>query len=518
MMDRRHRNAGTLALALASTLMTLHCSVADRGTSSGSAAPAAGVKTTLLPSQDSPIVYFRILFRIGSFDDPAGKEGLTSLTVRMLGEGGTRSLTYSQVLEALYPMAARIDVQADKEVVVIAGRCHRDHVDRFYPILRDAILDPRFDPQDFSRIRDEAENYLVNVLRGNDDENLGKWTLQLALYAGHPYGHVDAGTVQGLKSITLDDVKNFYRSHFTRDTVDIGLAGGYTQELVTRITGDFASGLGSGKVEHPALPVPRTVEGIEIVAVKKPCIATAVSAGFATGVTRKDDDWFPLLVANSYLGEHRTFNGVLMNELRAKRGLNYGDYSYIENFIQQGGTTFPIPNIPRRQQYFSFWLRPMPHRNALFGLKAALYHVDRLVREGISEKDFLQTKSFLTTYSLLWAQSLDQRLGYLQDSAFYGIPDYLAEVQARLPKITRDQVNEAIRKHLQAKNLLVALVTEDAEGALKSLEAGKPIPIHYDSPGTPEAVLAEDRVIERFPVPVNRQRSRIVTPQDLFER
>ena len=58
-------------------------------------------------------------------------------------------------------------------------------------------------------------------------------------------------------------------------------------------------------------------------------IATAVSAGFPTRVTRKDDDWYPLLVANSYLGEHRTFNGVLMNELRGKRGLNYGDYSYI---------------------------------------------------------------------------------------------------------------------------------------------------------------------------------------------
>jgi len=518
MMDRRHHNAGTLALALASALMALHCSVGDRGASSGCAAPAAGVRTTLLPSKDSPIVYFRILFRIGSIDDPAGKEGLSSLTLRMLGEGGTRSLTYSQVLEALYPMAARIDVQADKEVVVIAGRCHRDHIDRFYPILRDAILDPRFDPGDLRRIRDEAENYLVNVLRGNDDEDLGKWTLQLALYEGHPYGHVDVGTVQGLKSITLDDVKDFYRSHFTRDSVDIGIAGGYTQELVARITGDFASRLGSGKVRHPALPAPPAVEGIEIVAVKKPCIATAVSAGFATGVTRKDDDWYPLLLANSYLGEHRTFNGILMNELRGKRGLNYGDYSYIENFIQLQGTTFPVPNIPRRQQYFSFWLRPMPHGNALFGLKAALYHLDRLVREGMSEEDFRQTRSFLTTYSLLWAQSLDERLGYLQDSAFYGIPDYLAEVRSRLPRITRDQVNAAIRNHLQAKNLLVALVTEDAESALESLEAGKPTPIHYDSPGTPEAVLAEDRVIERFPVPVNRQRSRIVAPQDLFER
>ena len=130
MMDRRHRQAGTLAMALASALMTLHCSVGDRGAPRGSAAPAAAVRTTLLPSKDSSIIYFRILFRTGSIDDPAGKEGLASLTARMLGGGGTRSLTYSQVLEALYPMAAAIGVQADKEAVVITGRCHRDHIDR----------------------------------------------------------------------------------------------------------------------------------------------------------------------------------------------------------------------------------------------------------------------------------------------------------------------------------------------------------------------------------------------------
>ena len=149
MMDRGRRNARTLALALASAFVTLNCSVVDRGAGSGGVAP--GVGTTLLPSKGSPIIYFRILFHVGSIDDPAGKEGLAALTARLLAEGGTRSLNYSQVLEALYPMAAQMASQADKEVIVITGQCHRDHLERFYPILRDAVLDPRFDPQDFAR-------------------------------------------------------------------------------------------------------------------------------------------------------------------------------------------------------------------------------------------------------------------------------------------------------------------------------------------------------------------------------
>src|SRR5205814_9539815 len=57
---------------------------------------------------------------------------------------------------------------------------------------------------------------------------------------------------------------------------------------------------------------------------------------FRSDVTRSDDDYYALAVANSYLGEHRTFNGKLMQDLRGKRGLNYGDYSYIEDYVQEG--------------------------------------------------------------------------------------------------------------------------------------------------------------------------------------
>jgi zinc protease len=511
------RALASLSCAFFFGLAQLACSVSDRD-SVKNPSTSAGIDMTLLPSQNSPIVYFRILFRVGSQDDPAGKEGLSALTTAMLAQGGTRSLTYSEVLEALYPMAARIDYQADKEVVVVTGQCHRDHLDRYYPILRDAVLKPRFDPADFSRLRDEAVNYLANGLRGNDDENLGKWTLQLSLYPNHPYGHVDAGTVQGLKSMTLADVQSHYHSRFTREALDLGIAGGYPPDWVVKVRQDFTTSLPQGQPGQIPLPVPRMPEGIEVVAVSKPCIATAISAGFPTGVTRHDDDWYALLVANSYLGEHRTFNGVLMNELRGKRGLNYGDYSYIENFIQDGGTTFPVSSIPRRQQYFSFWLRPIPHRNALFGLRGGLYYLDKLVREGIPEEGFQQTRSFLQTYSRLWAQSLDQRLGYLQDSKFYGISDYLSEVQKRLPLLTKGQVDAAVRKHLQSRNLVVALVTQDGSASLQALLSGKPTPIHYDSPGTPPDILAEDKLIQKFPVAVNQARSRVITPADLFER
>ena len=56
--------------------------------------------------------------------------------------------------------------------------------------------------------------------------------------------------------------------------------------------------------------------------------------------------------------------------IRGKRELNYGDYSYIEDFIQEGMSTFEVPNNPRRQQYFSIWVRPVPGDKAAFALRA----------------------------------------------------------------------------------------------------------------------------------------------------
>ena len=53
----------------------------------------------------SPLVTLRVVFRAGSQDDPPGKEGLAALTARLLSEGGSRDVSYSELLEKLYPLA-----------------------------------------------------------------------------------------------------------------------------------------------------------------------------------------------------------------------------------------------------------------------------------------------------------------------------------------------------------------------------------------------------------------------------
>lgn len=462
-----------------------------------SVAPPA---TTFLPSASSPLVALRVVLRVGSQDDPKGKEGLAALTAALVSEGGTKDLAYEQVLERFYPMAASLGSACRKEVTVFSGVVHRDNLLEYEELMTRMISKPRFAPDDFERLRSQTIDYLTKTLRGGNDEELGKWGLQLMLYPpSHPYGHVDEGTVQALKSITLEDVKAFHKSHYVQSSLQLGVAGGADEAFAAKLRADLNVLPEAGET-FPDLPKVTPPKGLDVRIIAKPADATAISIGFPIDVNRRDDDFYALAVANSYLGEHRTFNGKLMQDLRGKRGLNYGDYSYIEDFIQEGGSTFPVPNNPRRQQYFSIWIRPVPHDKAVFALRAALWERDRLLRDGMSADDFEATRSYLLNYSKLWVQTLPRRLGYAMDGAFYGRDDIVAELARRLPKLTVEEVNAAVRRHLASTGLAVSIVTRDAEGLKQTLLSGKDTPITYDTEGTPEDVLAEDKLIASFPL------------------
>ena len=481
---------------------------------------AQKIKVTELQSSNSPLITFRIIIRAGAINDPKGKEGLNGLTAALIAGGGTKELTYSQVVEKLYPWSASIDYEPDQEVTTFIGDVHVDKLDGFYKVFSDLLLTPRFDPADFARLKDEQLNYLKNSLRSTDDENLGKQALNSTLFHGHPYGKTEAGTVQGVTSITLDDVKAYYKKVYTQGNLWIGVAGGYPSTLVATMKKDFAK-LPAGSFKAVALPKPEKIKDVEALIVEKPTRAYAVSMGYPISLTRKDKDFYALMVANSYFGEHRTFNGVLMNHLRGNRGLNYGDYSYIERFVGGLGSngTFPELNTPLRQQYFSIWLRPVQPENTHFAVRNAMYELNKLVKSGLSKEDFEATRKFLLNYSKLWASTMSRRLGYKMDSEFYGTDYFIDRVEKELNKLTVADVNKAVKKYLNDANIKLAVVVDDGKGKdfLDALENNAPSPIKYSS-NPAQSILDEDKTIEAFPLKINAGKSKVVKASDLFEK
>jgi zinc protease len=472
------------------------------------------VPSVLLPGS-SPLVTFRILFMTGSAFDPPGKEGLAEITASILAKGGSESMTYDQIVQALYPMASTVTAQVDKEMTVFTGTTHIENLDRYYDLLKDMVLNPGFRAEDFSRLRDDSINFLKVSLRQGNDEELGKEELYNLIYAGHPYGHHNAGRIGALEKLTLDDVRQFYRNHYTAANLVIGLAGGYPKGFAERVEGDFAR-LPGTPVNKKHFENVKLTPGLHIEIVERDTRSTAISLGFPIDVNRASKDWPALALVASYFGQHRSSNSNLYQRLREARGLNYGDYAYIEYFPRGMFQMTPDANLGRQQQIFQIWIRPVEPENSAFALRAALYEYNRLVRDGLSQEAFETTREFLGKYANVLTQTQSARLGYALDSQYYGIPGYNTYLKTQLGRLTVAEVNGAIRRHLKSDRMRIVIVTKNANDLRDRIVKNVPSPIKYNSP-KPNEIMDEDKIIEAYKINVKPE-DVVVSPVDrIFE-
>src|SRR5690606_3883503 len=200
--------------------------------------PAMATDFVELRLSNSNKVVFKFMFRNGSVSDPVGQEGLTFLTTSLVGDGGTTTLTSTQVKDFLYPMAAQISYSIDKEVAILTFEVHVDHLEAFYPLMIDLLTRPRMDEGDFNRLKSNQENYVTQVIRTSSDEEYSKRALEDLLFRGTRYQHMPAGTVSGVAKLTLEACKAHYQNYFRQDNLTVGIAGNYSPALFNRLKED----------------------------------------------------------------------------------------------------------------------------------------------------------------------------------------------------------------------------------------------------------------------------------------
>lgn len=479
--------------------------------------PAPDNDPVLLAVPADPTVSFNLWFRVGSQDDPVGKEGLAYLTAQMLSEGATQDHTYEEILAALYPLASGYGADVDREMTTFTGRTHRDNLEAYSSLYSAAFLRPKFDRADFDRIKSSTLNYLEKTLRYASDEELGKAALYGFVFEGTRYAHPPVGTVSGLNAITLEDVQAFYAANYNRNSVVVGLGGGYPQDLVSQMTAAVDT-LPDGAAPSSDPPTPSAFQGRHVVLVDKPNADASISFGFPIDVHRGDDDFYALWLANSWLGEHRNSVSHLYQVIRSARGLNYGDYSYIESFTNGGRRSMPPTNVARRQQIFEVWIRTLPNEQSLFALRAALHELDALVSDGLTAEQFELTRSFLKKYVLHFAENTSARLGYAVDDRFYGIdePGHLQNFLIALDDLTLNDVNGAIKRHLQTDDLKIAIVTGQAQELKAAIVSDRPTPISYKASKSDE-IMAEDQEISKLKLNVPAENVTVVPVDQMFQ-
>ena len=475
----------------------------------------------LLPDSADPTIAFSISFRAGSQDDPLGKEGLAALTGSMLAEAATLSHSYDGILEALYPLAASYDLTVDKEQSTLTGRVHRERLSDYLPLIISAFTEPAFKTEDLDRLRADAVNYVSNTLRYSSDEELAKAVLWSTVFNGSRFAHLTEGTVAGLENIGNADIRDFYAAHYTQGNVTLGLTGAFDDSVTDALRGAIAS-LPPGQTAEPPIVTAAPQTAHRLVLVEKAGADASISLGFPIDAHRGEKDFYALWIANSWLGEHRNSASHLFQVIRERRGLNYGDYSYIECFPDGGSLQMPPANVARRQQLFEIWVRTVPVDRAAFALKAALREFDKLVEHGMDAASFDLTRRFLKKYSAHFAPAPAERLGYAVDDHFYAFSDpslpdegHLKRFQRMMDELTLADVNAAIDRHWRSQFFTIAIVSGDSGRLASELNSGQATPITYESE-MPETLLMEDVEIAAFDADIRSSNTQTVSVDSVF--
>ncbi|MEO8192093.1 MAG: pitrilysin family protein, partial [Acidobacteriota bacterium] len=491
-------------------------SLASLAPASQSAGGAASEFPVILQKSELPQLMIKLQFQAGSARDPRGKEGLAALAASMVSDAGSKAMRIDEIRKAFYPIAGGFAAQTDKETTTFTLRIHRDNWKPFFDVVFPMLLEPGMRDEDFQRVRDGQRNALRQDLRSDNEEELAKEALQNDLFAGTPYGHPVLGTIAGIGAITPDDVRGFWKALYTRGNVTIAANGAVPDELLARLKSDLSK-LPDGAAPPKIEVAGRKLSGLEFQIIEKDTRATAISFGRPIEVTRSHPDFAALSVARAWLGEHRSSTSHLYQRLREARGMNYGDYAYIEAFPGGMFAMLPNPNVTRRAQIFEIWIRPVVPVNAHMAIRVALHELQKLIENGMSAEDFEKTRGYLRKNVFVMTATQNQQLGYALDSKFYGTGDFAATMRERLAALKLEDVNAAIRKHLSFKDLSFVIVTKDAAGLKERLVADAFSPIQYDA-DKPKELLDEDKLIGARKLAVRPDAIKVTPVEDVFSR
>ena len=480
------------------------------------AQPSTPKFSVLDKTNDSPLIDVNFLFYTGAAADPAGKKGVAALTARMLTQGGSETRTYKEIQEGLYPLAGQFSSQLDKEMMSFTGRVHKDNADQWYQLISDQLLNPGWREDDFKRLKKELIDGIESGLKSSNDEELGKEVLYSKLYQGHSYQHFNSGDLSDLAAITIEDLKAFYSAQLTQAKLHLGITGAMPSNLKTQLITDLAS-LPVGDEKRLIIDKAPVLKGHHATIVEKSAQSTAVSFGFPIDTIRNDKDWAALWLVRSYFGEHRSSNSYLYKQIRQARGMNYGDYSYIEYFPRGMFKTKPDANLGRSSQIFQVWLRPLRSNNdAHFATRAAVYELDKLIADGMSEKNFQATRNYLTNYAPQLVASQDQQLGYALDSEFYQTDEFVKYVRKQFAQLSLADVNRVIKENLQTDDIQYVFISADGEDMKKRLLSEQLSPLTYNSE-KPAELLATDKIIESYKLTLAVKNIELIAVDSVFK-
>jgi zinc protease len=433
-----------------------------------------GIIAYLVEDHDLPLVNVSTLVRTGSYLEPAGKEGLASLTGAQMRAGGTTSKTAEEFDEAADFLAANISsfigpTQGSANVNLLAK-----DVDQGLGLYFDMLKNPRFQED---RLKLAKSQLLQNMERRNDRTDAIEGREWGRLMYGPEHFSTKETTKASIEGITREDMIAFHQRYYQPGGFIFAVSGDFnTKEMLAKLEAAM-KGWPVNKQAVPDVPKPSAVPVAGIYTVHKADVNQGrVSIGH-TGSLRDNPDAPALEIMNDILGGGG-FTSRIMSRVRSDEGLAYSAGS---NF----GLGVYYPGVFRA----AFQSKSPTTSQAI---DIVMEEINRVRTTKVSEQELETAKnSAIEVFPRNFATAAQVAGIFAVDEYTKRPADYWATYRDRIRAVTADDVQRVAQKYLQPDKLVVLVV-----GNIDDISKGNP-----DKPQHSLAKLAKDGQIRRIPLP-----------------
>jgi zinc protease len=396
-----------------------------------------GLKAWLVEEPSIPFVALDISFRGGASLEAADKRGAINLMTALLEEGAG-SMDAREFARASEGLASSFRFSVDDDELNVSARFLTENQDASVALLKEALQNPSFDADAIERVRGQVLSSIRSSAK--DPGDIARKTIDELLYGDHPYGSSLNGTVETVTALTRDDLVAAHRDVLARDRIFIGVAGDITPQALGILLDDLLDGLPEKSAPLPARAEVNVPSGVTVVDFATP---QSVALFAQKGIAQKDDDWFAATVMNHILGGG-SFESRLMAEVREKRGLTYGVYSYLVPMdlaeTYQGSVSSANDRIAEAISVIRDEWRKM-------------------AENGATQQELEDAKTYITGSYPLRFDGNQQIAGILVGMQMLGLPiDYIATRNDKVDAVTLEDVRRVAGELLDPDGLAFVVV------------------------------------------------------------
>ncbi len=395
------------------------------------------------------------MVKAGSVLNPSDKQGLASMTADMMDEGaGTRNAL--ELSDAISFLGAGIYCSAGMHTSGVTLHTPLSKLDKALDLYADIILRPTFPAEELERKKIER---LTTLMQWHDEpRSIAGVMFSKALFGTkHPYGLPEIGNEKSIRSMKVEDLKNYYTQYYHPGNATLIVVGDITKDALQQKLEKLFAGWVAQKPVEAKVEAADQVEGANIFLVDKPGAAQSVIRVGRIGAARTTEDYFPILVMNTILGG--SFSSRLNQNIREAHGYSYGAFS--------GFTFRPVPGPFSASSDVQTAITD----SALYQF---MYELGRI--PDVTDDDVMRAKNYIALGYPDNFSSVASISGNLQDIVLFNLPDdYFNNYVQNVLAVTKEDVQRVAKKYIDTKNIDVVVVGDRAkiEKGIKGLNVGK---------------------------------------------